>query len=514
MTVLIFCAICGARIWNEELDSSQTWLSKVALLECDGQNPPSTSVSSRIVSPYVNRLEPETWDAQARQFVRRGLKMFRARDTVDPESQSDAYDGKCYPMHINCNLVFEFLVGRFRADQEGCKETLYWLFDTAPYDEYQLLLPHDYGVDGGAGALREYAELGRPPHAGSSSLSPGGPPLGYVDEDIWDPVAWSNLPLRWKEKFDMMAIEFGVSFVGRIQGDGLSIPKMFPLPVELTLKILSYLSGSDIMAFGAVDYEGAERLLVPDFVWKAQFAARAEAGHVNDTKLYGGMMVASGTARFLTWRMDRGLPAMKNRRRIWDICLMLMDTVADVRQAEVCNIEKGEIHHSFEAGFGGAEEFLVEATPQTVTVADDGRELCDGVCTVASGSIGPLTATGVLVSYTGSGAMRFASGLKFLPGEEKIGLVNPHDQVYLPLSSKGAEAENLVFHVAASKYGIRSATVKKAGEKPSWKLTGVTVLERTFRAGTTGIDIAEVAVGVDVSKITRLGVRSAHFVSV
>ncbi|KAJ6264542.1 hypothetical protein Dda_0689 [Drechslerella dactyloides] len=394
-------------------------------------------------------------------------------------------------------------------DNSDWISTMYSLFDTAAYDGCQLLWPHEHSAPAGSKTLRERARREEP-------IRPNIIQNWFLGNDPESVVSNRSLPLRWKEKLKVLKDKFGGSLVDRLSKDGVSVPYVFPLPVELMIKILSYLRGSDILAFAAIDCADSPRLQVPEFLWEAQFGLRGEAGHASRDSLYPGMESSSALARFLTARGDFGYPVMGTLRRLWNNSLMMLDVISDVRKSETCNV--AEVGETDESGsdIQGEQGLRIEIEGQKIA---DMTELsrCGGIRTIAAGRIGPFEATGVFVSYTGSDAMRFVSGLRFLPGGEKIGLVNPEDQVYLPLCAMGAkETENLELWAAIGPYGIRSMTVTKADETPCWRSDPqMTLLEgRGFKASKVGIEVTQVSIAIDASKATKLGMQSPNFTGV
>ncbi|KAK6338807.1 hypothetical protein TWF696_009616 [Orbilia brochopaga] len=517
MSPLALCGLCGTAVFPRR-PSEPIIMSHIRtrFLHCDN-GIPYVSTLGRIANPHGDHLEPETVMPGMRQYVRLGARITRAGGELSRE-----YDGTCYPIHNSCWLIFHEIARNFGlhsglleppyiSDEGDWISLIYSLFDTAPYDEYLLLWPHEYCAPGGTRALRGHAQASEQ----AWRQRWGRRRWSLDNQDPSDITKRIKLPLRFPEKLEALKDHFGMFLHSQLQtSEVLSVPYIFPLPVELMLKILSCLRGSDLLAFAAIDCGARPRLEVPDSLWQAQFGPRGEVWHTTRDGLYENMEGLSALTRFLITHGDLGTEPIRKLRRVCDISLTMLDVVSDVRNGEICNVEGVGGDSKLGSDVQGEHWLAVELEAQE-NINGSGTNRCIGVQTLAAGRVGPFQATGVFVCYAGSGAMRFVSGLQFLPGGEKIGLVNTGDQSYLCLCATTADAAavDMVLWTASNEYGIRDLTVAKTTERPCWRPSPqMTRFQgRGIRLEKAGVEVAEVSIGIDVWKMTRFAIKSRNF---
>ncbi|KAK6522760.1 hypothetical protein TWF281_002196 [Arthrobotrys megalospora] len=176
-----------------------------------------------------------------------------------------------------------------------------------------------------------------------------------------------------------------------LREDGYWVPTIGELPLEIIGRILEFVGGEGVIRFGII--EGGKRRGKDELSWFLRYL----------------------NVRVRVKMDESATGALKNYRRVWGICAGLLDIIGDAG--------RGKIEGTEDRGVT-LLDFLV------------GHRLRVFLPKTGSGMeryfrLGSLKATGVMVSYVGSGNMRFVSGLRFLPGGERIGIINLEDEVHL-----------------------------------------------------------------------------------
>ncbi|KAK6544793.1 hypothetical protein TWF694_001476 [Orbilia ellipsospora] len=146
---------------------------------------------------------------------------------------------------------------------------------------------------------------------------------------------------------------------------------------------------------------------------------------------------------------------------------------------------------------------------ETIERSGSGPSYCDGVITTSCGNIGPFKTTGMRISYIGEGKLRFVSGFRFLPGGEPIGLINDQDISYVPLSA--TRSKTLVLWVLSSNHGIRDIITTEMGIEPGFSNVSDSIITRRFLGtGPDGIHVKDFYIGLGISEVTEIGIRSPN----
>ncbi|KAF3925168.1 hypothetical protein ABW20_dc0102075 [Dactylellina cionopaga] len=278
---MVGCAICGARVVVVGTGvvaprglklRKANFFPLLVLVTFDDPSSPRVYITTRgrLVSPQKDTLAPEVWNRNAYRYVRTGA-------VVCPAENVESYDGKCYPIHGNCWEIFDLVAQKLLGIKkgEGIPERLLRVFvkmcEAAVYEGQRLIWPPgDWRVEE-FWTLVNRGERGIEIKPSDLKRSPIGMIL----------LLEMCVPAKNREGLSTESGGPGVSKVEAThQSPSFDVPAIFPLPVELTHKIISYLTGSEMLVFGTVDYP--HRVQVPDFMWRDQFKARGEFGHVDN----------------------------------------------------------------------------------------------------------------------------------------------------------------------------------------------------------------------------------------
>ncbi|KAK6531062.1 hypothetical protein TWF281_007888 [Arthrobotrys megalospora] len=404
----------------------------------------------------------------------------------------------CYLMHNECWGLFKIVALRL-----GVKESelplyqgyLYKAFSAAAYNGVELIWPHGYHL--------------RPDEALEYRLSSRASQYSYIEPHSIDQVGYSQL---------QVAIPHVYPGHNRTHKDildeatSLNIPDFLPLPLEITHKVLCFLPGTDIITLSGI--KSAKTLQVPDFVWKSQFNLGAELGYLVQPHF---MIDLADTWRakymFTKQIIAQNKSTAANLKRRWSI---FTDLVYKLRDTENCDeaglidLESGPIEwlaHKVDRD----QALICQSLPQR-PISLHGSFHSDGVKPHASGMLGRFITTGVCISYTGEGKLRFVSGFRFLPGGERLGFINSQDEEYIQLNTPNTGTQ--VMWVATSKYGVRSILVVPVGVDCTFdNFDDVYVNRRMLRTKPSGIEIDKFVITVGLSEVASIYIHSPDFVS-
>ncbi|KAK6496761.1 hypothetical protein TWF481_001749 [Arthrobotrys musiformis] len=470
---LVGCMICGARIITGLTSiPGRPWLTYVRFLTFDDGLPPRISKYGCLVNT-AGGLEPEVYDPDHRVYIRTGAR-------VGPFF-GEGYDGRCYAVHDSCWKKLVEVAEGFGGMVDGVVGVLVGVFEAGLVvrdGEFRLGFGHGFGgVEGYWERMRrggvdegEYLEVR---------------PWGFDGRGVGDGVGGLKGELEGK------GVDLGVV----LREGGYWVPVLDGLPVEIMIRVLEFMGGDEVIHFGAVGVK--RRVKVPEGLWRREFSARGEVGWAVTGDFWKGREDLSWFERYLDVRggIKAGDAGLKNLGRVFGICEQLLDVAFDVCRARVegvegggCTVRERAFGVVIPAGRKGVERYL---------------------------RLERFKATGVMVSYTGSGKMRFVSGMRFLPGGEGVGIVNVEDEVYVELFSKVPGV--MVLAARFGEFGITGITTTAAdgGLEGSEGVPGQGMHTRVtgFRTGPDGVDIGGVSVSIDAYKMTALGIDCGSFIS-
>ncbi|KAF3939527.1 hypothetical protein ABW19_dt0208751 [Dactylella cylindrospora] len=474
-------------------------------------------ISSRGKIHHQEAFRAYVMDKAAGIYLWSSLKTMRGER--DWDADYDGADDKLgTAMHDDC---WNILLGAAKAFRPpGFSEDVQWistLHEILKYTAWtrnpmKLLWPHKY--DG----LEEYMQL----HTEHPKL------LDYTENKPCLPRGQARNHRPWS----------------RLTPGNMTIPAFLPLPLELAQKVISYLNVADLVALEKIEAE--KRIEVPEISWKERFNIDSEFGHFTLTSLITDLSVDGS----ISWHeacltavtLESKIPGLRNHRRIWRICRELMDQIYDTIGSARFSMNAQEINEDLEIAPRRNRDPLYQDPSDTRqsfyadTLSgklDPYQTICvqanfearyedhlwrrfsqfEGSITKYLGSLSNIFAEQIAVSFVGSGRMRFVSGLRFLPTNEKIGLINPRDERFLDFT-KG-RGRVLAFYVAATAYGVVDLSLVE-GTHPQW-LCGrnpqdAAVTRRLFKGDNAGIKIAEITAGADITKLTKLAISSPDFV--
>ncbi|KAF3942098.1 hypothetical protein ABW19_dt0204498 [Dactylella cylindrospora] len=434
-------------------------------------------------------------------------------------------DGSCcYPLHEACWRIFTSIARTSRHDiARTIVPELFMLIGSTPYDPRQILWPHGYG---------DFFDV-RPLIMHCLVLYPS-------------PLKQSP---SWPENDPELVPEFDTDDQGfrEILKDhgyyGTEIPDVFPLlPSEIIEMILSLLEPSDLMNLAKI--RTPRRITVPDAVLRKHFRDRNDLGFL-DGFLEKGVESSSlspWAQRFLlaTQHPDTQSPSVKNRQRVWKICTQLMDVLDDSVDATSMNLEReprfpypSEAIVEQERDYSISPESNIEESQLRMRENSNfglfilcHRQSVDqlwritlwyGAWILSKGTIENVQADSLGASFTGEGPLQFLSGLRFFPSTEGIGHILPRREKVAAL--KCEDGGVLTMLLAVCRYGVTDLSITRQGSEPCWLGGGVNIkhsaiIRRFIQADSNGIGISRLDLGVDVCKITKIGLESPNMVPI
>ncbi|KAF3178551.1 hypothetical protein TWF225_007857 [Orbilia oligospora] len=533
-SALVPCAICGARIVFTEtgigwaVGMSKGWMAEVYFLTIDNKHtPPYICLDMGYLintPPKTNSVEPEVYDCDSEEFVRSGAKVC----PIQPGQEFEIYDGKCYALHEKCWDVFKAVATRVFGIQrdsvevnERYLEILVGVLEGGKVlGGYRLGFAHGFGdeveIERYWRRLKTYGavEAGTLKFLEVHKSFEQRPFGGFVNAG--KPVVRGDDTNKVLEnKIDVVRAlkgelgRKGMDYVDEaVREDGYYVPAIDGLPVEILWRIMEFLGGDGVIKFGMVEGEGERgkikrRVRVPEGVWKREFRVRGEVGWADEEGYWASREDISWFERFLNVRLmigldEIGVGSLTNLKRVFGVCEGVLDVIVDV--------DKGKVEGEEE------EADVLDKRGFKVVVLPKGRGEVEKYLKLEG-----LKAKGVMVSYTGSGKMRFVSGMRFLPGGEGIGIVNLEDEVYCELFSK-VPGGMMVLKACFGEFGIKSITTVVVGssegglEADTDEKGEKGVSEVKFIAGPNGVDIGGVSVSIDTYKITAFGIDCDAFI--
>ncbi|KAK6499920.1 hypothetical protein TWF481_010276 [Arthrobotrys musiformis] len=259
-------------------------------------------------------------------------------------------------------------------------------------------------------------------------------------------------------------------------------------------------------------------LQVPDFVWKSQFEPGAELGFLVQPHFMTTVEETTWRAKYLFTKkiITENHKIAANLKRRWDLSADLIHKIRDTRNCEEANIydvEPDALTDRFGFNVDRDQVLVCQSLPQRITDAN-GSFRSTGVKIQADGCLKRLVAKGMYVSYIGSGKLRFVSGFRFLPGGEKLGLINAEDEEYVQLHTPTSYSSTLVMWVATSEYGVRGISVAPLGIDYAFeRYDDVYVNRKMLKTNSSGIEIEKFVITVGLSEVTSLCIYSKNFIN-
>ncbi|KAF3317946.1 hypothetical protein TWF173_009767 [Orbilia oligospora] len=432
---------------------------------------------------------PELLDESTGTYRRIESALFRYE-----ASQADPY---CYPVHRACLGILGEVIHSCGIDAHPRELIghMFILFGELPFDWHQVYWPSEYG------GISEYQKLVRR----ANCQVP--PRLQFVETS---PLDLEGMRKRVDEERENLK-ENGTEGIENIPS---TMPDFVPLPVEVVQQILGFLEWSDIRNLQKIPSK--RTIDLPDMFWQELCEFQDEFGFLgyreddkSVTSWYEQCVLADRLIK-------RDLPKIKNRMRIWRLCIDIFSVCTHCVFEEAVGVEKAPDFF----------ESLQPEDPRTLlhVQAADRRQLLaptlfDGMCTRFSGTIDNIVATGMYVSFKGTGGLRFVSGFEFMPSEKAVGHLNKFDNSFVSFKSNTPN-EFLIMHVAANRYGIIDISVvssRSPTPEPKWlggcDLTHCAITRWTIRFGGPTTIFSKVIVDLNVLTMTSLQILRPSFMS-
>ncbi|KAK6515185.1 hypothetical protein TWF506_007530 [Arthrobotrys conoides] len=503
----VSCVLCGAflRI-SRYRPTSPLCILHPRIIGHSYESPPAWITSEYVATKgtasafSLDDPQLEIWDNALSEMVRLdpSYQIGRARENQCLKEQVSCKP--CYLMHYECWGLFKIVAVRLGVKESELPQYqcyLYRAFEAAAYDGGNLIWPHNYHLTPEEALAYR---LFRPGESFNYIEPHGLDHIGYSELQVAPPQVYYREPAKHK---DILA-----------ERANINIPDFLPLPVELTQKVLCYLPGTDIITLSKM--KSIKTLQVPDFVWKSQFELGAELGFLVQPHFMATEADITWRAKYLFTKkiVSENHRAAANLKRRWDIFTNLVHRLRDTHNCDEANIYDSDPEGSAKQfGFNVDQDqaLVCQSLPQRLGDIN-GTSHSEGVKIQAYGSLKRFVTTGMYVSYTGAGKLRFVSGFRFLPGGEKLGLINAEDEEYIHL--KTATANTQALWVATSKCGIRSiSVVPREVNYVFERLDDVHVNRKALVIKSEGIEITKFAVTVGLSEITSLCIYSPNFIN-
>ncbi|KAF3176456.1 hypothetical protein TWF751_003497 [Orbilia oligospora] len=493
-----FCTICGAKITREASDDinvTQKWLSDISLIYI---NPDRQMVQPNQLPLLLGNHAciPEN-EGEFPELLDESTGTYRGLVSALFSYEASYADSYCYPVHRACLGIFGEVIHSCGIDAHprDLIGYLFMLFSELPFDWYQVYWPSEYG------GISEYQKSVR--RAKCQVL----PRLQFVETS---PLDLEGMRKRVDEERENLK-KNGTEGIENIPS---TMPDFLPLPVEVVQQILGFLEWSDIRNLQRIPSK--RTIDFPDMFWQELCEFQDEFGFLGyreDDKSVTSWYEQCVLADHL---IKRDLPEIKNRMRIWRLCIDIFSICTHCALEEAVGVEK--VPDFFES--------LQPADPRTSlhVQAADRRQLLtptlfDGMCTRFSGSIDNIVATGMYVSFKGTGGLRFVSGFEFMPSEKAVGLLSKFDNSFVSFRSNTPN-EFLIMHVAANRYGIVDISVvssRSPTPEPKWlgdcDLTDCAITRWTIQFGGPTTIFSKVIVDLNVLTMTNLQILRPSFMS-
>ncbi|EPS43409.1 hypothetical protein H072_2658 [Dactylellina haptotyla CBS 200.50] len=455
----------------------------------------------RYLLPDSPRPQIEIRDANLGYNVTLGSEFQFGRATETRYGPLEVPPKPCYPIHNGCWELLKLVAKKLGMDQTSSfQNRLYQILNAAAYDGSHLLWPHNYDL---SSEELVRTQAGRRYHN------------NYEDTSYMDSISLQCLEsLRVRNPLADHPYFVDQTEVLDKHDLTLNIPDFLPLPLEITHKVLSFLPGSEIVHLNKI--KSNKTLQVPDYIWKSQFQLGGELGFVIDPRFSKDKPGTLWYPRYLFAKeaLSESPLASKNLKRRWGIFSNLVHKIIDTDYSIPCNISPFDNDEDIESRskfLDGLyyQDLEIRVMPQRELEDDLGPLLCDGVKTISYGDVNVqhFQTTGVNISYTGEGRLRFISGFQFQPGNEIVGLINSNDSVYV--SFRASSPTLIVLWIARSNYGIHSILTSELGYEPVFPpIDSLSVTRRFLETGPDGIKVTDFYIGMGTSEITELGIRS------
>ncbi|KAF3213982.1 hypothetical protein TWF106_009335 [Orbilia oligospora] len=492
-----FCTICGAKITREASDDNditQKWLSDISLIYISPDRTVQPNKLSLLLGDHARIPENE---GEFPELLDESTGTYRILESALFKYEASYADSYCYPVHRACLGILEEVIHSCGIDAHPRELIgyLFLVFGEFPFDLCQVYWPSEYG------GISEYQKLVR------QAKCQVPPRFQFVETS---PLDLEGMRKRVDEERENLKNKDAEG----IENIPSTMPDFVPLPVEVVQHILGFLEWSDIRNLQRIPSK--RTIDFPDIFWQELCEFQDEFGFLGyrqDDKSVTSWYEQCVLADRL---MKRDLPEIKNRMRIWRLCIDIFSICTHSALEEAVGVEKAPDFF----------ESLQPEDPRTLlhVQAADRRQLLtptlfDGMRTRFSGTIDNIVTTGMYVSFKGTGGLRFVSGFKFLPSEKAVGHLSKFDNSFVSFKSNTPN-EFLIMHVAANKYGIVDISVvssRSPTPEPKWlggcDLTGCAITRWTIRFGGPTTTFSKVIVNLNVLTMTSLQILRPSFMS-
>ncbi|KAK6523807.1 hypothetical protein TWF281_001775 [Arthrobotrys megalospora] len=529
---VFFCVICGSSCGDATqihpallYESSRPppkphthWLPDVRFISADENVPAENRIVGKAGGPYVtapgrivlNPYFPQPEIRRKEAVNSNSFTLFEGRiSKYVSATRTDRMSlSSFFPLHQPCWDIFASVMETMDLqDHAEVISIFYEMANVASYDYFSILWPHQYG------GIENYWRFTKTPSY-----------YRFIPDDLLyfeaNPAP-TSCHQEIKNKLDDLD---GVGSSGGVPGILMSLPDILPLPIELSEKVLSYLSLKDILGFQQIKCE--RQMELPNRFWKAFFHPTAELGYLGfldaDCGKSSSYFPLDPDQRAMSYRwaavaheFSSSLPSLRNRQRIWNICVSLINMIRDTKIYQELNLTE------YSAPMTQREAndpcgLVFRALPQRIFPDTEYSVYpFDGVKTITRGRSTTLQTSSICISYIGEGSMRFVSGIRFLPSGFCMGRVGPTwEEKSIRFDSGNEEQEKqLVLWVAGNQHGLVDLAVTDSQSAvPQWNNTGnllnAAVTRRFFRSSSQGINITSVYVGMEISRLAEIGIWS------
>ncbi|KAK6529944.1 hypothetical protein TWF281_009094 [Arthrobotrys megalospora] len=525
------CIICGARLCNVYqsdaelapnpafvIEPTPSWLCDYRLVYPSRCRPSRANIS-RSTEPYscsrgrIARTREtglpipyaEVWDDDPTIPERLSARVLKWRGYYHRprvELESCLSLPSCFPVHQACWDIFQAILKKLHIKDDGkILATLYQAANLAPSTPGAILWPHGYGEE----RMNAYWAS-----RGSCAPEPVSPIEDSQYRFSYIEASPTNQPLHaYASCLTQGSMCDPFTILGTRNGE---MPSFLPFSQELIDEILSYLSMSDLISLQQVT--SSQKVEISQYVWKALFHPRAEFGFLEAAKdepdTWHQHAISSVRLVEADWS------TVQNRRRIWQLCLSIVDFIHDTNPLlQSIDLAGFPVPMTPDEIFHPHGLVLRALSPESHDSFDDNNT---GSQTLSCDRLGNFKASHVSVSYVGSGEMRFMSGLKFFPGGQSVGRFNPHDQKLSTFNS-GSGATNFVLWAASSEFGLLDLAITEGlNSTPVWKIGGrcnkAAITRRYLTIKDGMLEVQSLYIGLEISRITELGIWSNDITSI